>query len=548
MFAWIRAACVAVALISLTGLAWGADEKPAKPKKDDAAQAKSEQKPAADKKEAKKKPVKKAEEKPDADEAKPEGKEEAKAEKPAEKTEEKPAKPTTHTVARETFEIEVKVDGVFESQKMSEIVLRPQEWQGLTLVSAVEHGASVKRGDVLASLELEKIDRALADLRTELKTSQLAIKQAEQELRTLETLAPMDLAAAERSQKQAKEDFDFYKKVFRPLNVRMADFSLKVSGLRLENAKEELAQLEKMYNADDLTEETEQIVLKRARTQVEMAQFSYEAAKIQHEDAMKRELPRTDVTAEESTKRADIAWQRTRTVLPATLERQRLELEKLRVQRARSEERLEKLTADRESMIVKAPADGVVYYGSCDRGRWSSAGSDELRRGTTLQANKVFMTVVAPRPMFVRVNIPEKQLHNVRVGMPATIQPASDPQVKLRGILERVGSVPISAGQFDGRITVTLDDKAEGLMPGMTGEVKLLAYEKKDAVVVPLAAVEDDKTDDQKHYVYTVGDDGEPKKKAVKVGKRTDKQVEILTGLKPGDEILPDASKAKDKK
>ena len=535
MISRLGTACWLIALLSWAMLASGADDSAAKGKKPREKGARSkpaEAKPAAADKKEKEAASAKAEEK------KPE---------PAKETKVEPAKPTTLTVKKGPMKVEVALDGVFEAQKTAELVLRPQEWQGLTVVSAIEHGAVVKRGDVLVSLDLEKIDRALADLRTEMKTSDISIKQAEQELRTLETLTPMDLAAVDRAQKYANDDFGLYKKVIRPLNLRMVEMTLKFAKFRYDWAMDEYKQLEKMYKADDLTEETERMVLKRAEMQVEAAKFSYEAAKIEHEDQLKRDLPRADERVEEATKRINITAERTRVVLPATLEKQRLDLEKLRVARARSEDRLTKLQADRESMTVKAPIDGVVYYGSCDRGKWSASTGEELRRGATVMPNKVFMTVVQARPLSVRVSISEKQLPNVRAGMKATLKPAALPDTRLDAILERVGSVPLTGNNFDGRLTVALSDKAEALMPGMTCEVKVLAYDKKDVLTIPPAALGTDEQDDQKQFVMLVDKDGKSKRQPVKVGKKNDKQVEITSGLKDGEQILPEAPKDKTK-
>ena len=53
------------------------------------------------------------------------------------------------------------------------------------------------------------------------------------------------------------------------LTKRSAANSLKSSEQTLEYQLEELKQLEKMYKEDDLTEETEEIVLKRQRDAVE---------------------------------------------------------------------------------------------------------------------------------------------------------------------------------------------------------------------------------------------------------------------------------------
>jgi len=463
---------------------------------------------------------------------------------PAQGSRTEPPKPATVEVKRQRLKVEATFDGVFEAQQTAELVLRPAEWQGLTVMHAVEHGKTVRRGDVIVALELDKIDRALADLRTELRLSELSLKQAEEELRAIEALAPIDLAAAERAHKQTQEDFELYKGVFRPINIRSAEMMMKLADFRLQNAEEEMEQLEKMYKADDLTEETEKIVLKRAQMQLEVARFNREIAKVQFEDAMKRDIPRTDVRNEEAARRADITWQRTRVLAPVSLEKQRLEVEKLRVARARAEERFAKLSADREQMTVRAPIDGVVYYGACDRGRWGSALGEQLQRGAAIQPNKVFATVVQPRPLAVRFNVAEKQLINARAGMKATIKPAALPEVRLEGIVDRVAAVPHGGGMFDAKITLAAEKSAESLMPGMTGEVKVLAYDKPDAVVVPAAAVATDEDDDRKHFVYLMAE-GTPKKQPIEIGRKTDKLVEVLSGLAPGQQVLAEAPKEK---
>ncbi len=80
-------------------------------------------------------------------------------------------------------------------------------------------------------------------------------------------------------------------------------------------------------------------------------------------------------------------------------------------------------------------------------------------------------------------------------------------------------------------------------MPGMTCKVKLVSYLKKDAISVPLKAVATDEMDEQKHFVYVQPKTGKPRKQAVTLGQKTEKQVEILKGLAEGDKILAEAPK-----
>jgi len=449
-------------------------------------------------------------------------------------------KSATHTVQKEPLKIEVALDGVFEAQEMSEISLDLDVWTMLTVVSAVEHGTRVKQGDLLVSLEREKIDRAISDLRAEHETSDLALKLAEQQLLTLEKTTPMNLAEGERSQKEVHEDLDYYFKVSRPMALESAEFSLKWSQENFAYQQEELRQLEKMYQADDLTEETEEIILRRARNDLARAKFSLKQSKIYHDRTVKVLMPRDDVAVKEAAQRVGLLWNETKVALPLTLKQQRLALEKLKLQRARSEENLKKLLADRAAMTVNAPMAGVVYYGKCVQGRFSGSpsGSSSLRAGVNLMPKQVLMTIVKPRPMAVLTNVVESQLHQVRAGIKGTAVPTGYPDVKLTAIVERVASIPTGSGSFDSRITVALDEKAETLMPGMTCKVTLVSYENKEALTVPPKCLKTDEVDEEKHYVYLLDKAGKPQKQYVTLGKRTAAKVEILKGLSEKDEVL----------
>lgn len=454
------------------------------------------------------------------------------------------AKPATWKVEKRLLRVEVSLDGVFEAAEKAEIRLRLDEWSGLTVLKAVEHGAVVHRGDLLVTLETKDIDRAIADLKEQLKFDDIALAQTERELDVLRKTTPLDVEAHRRSRQFAAEDYDFYKKVARPLAVRAAEFSLKSAEQYLEYEEEELRQLEKMYKADDLTEETEEIVLKRARNSVERARFNLERARVLTDRTLKVEIPRDDLAMADAAKKADWNTALQAAALPLVLQKKELDLAKARLQRQRAGERLEKLLADRERMIVKSPIDGVVYYGACDGGKWSGydTARESLRPGGSLVMNRAFMTVVKPRPLVVRAGVPEKQLHQVRPGVAGTVKPSGYPDRKLHAIVERVSPVP-AGGNFDARLTVAAAGDGDEIVAGMTCQAVLVAYEKADAICVPPTALGSDETDPDKKHVFVVGKDGKSQRREVVVGRRTDKLVEIVKGLAAGEEVLRECPK-----
>ena len=60
---------------------------------------------------------------------------------------------------------------------------------------------------------------------------------------------------------------------------------------------------------------------------------------------------------------------------------------------------------------------------------------------------------------------------------------------------------------------------------------KLTPYQKADALVVPPKTVFADPQNEEEKVVYLLDKEGKSEKRTVKVGKQTDKQVEILKGL-----------------
>lgn len=450
------------------------------------------------------------------------------------------AKPATTKVRKGPVRVALSLKGVVESGQMAEISLRPEaSTLPLTVEKAVEHGTAVKKGDVLVELDPEKIDQAIKDLEVERALADLALKQAERELPILEKFAPLDLAAAERAKARADEDLARFLQIDRPLEELSAQFQMKSSEFSLEYARDELSQLEKMYRSKDLTEETERLILKRHQFQVEMAEFQVKSAETTRDRTFKVTLPRQEQAERDAADRQALALQKVKDTQELEVGQKRLALAKLRHDGKRGEEKLAKLREDRKLYTVLAPADGVVFYGRSTFGQWAAASTvaPKLQKGGVLTPGEVFLTVVAPRPAFVRAAVEEKDLHDLRPKLRGKAVPAGYPG---RGVPARVASVspvPVSPGNFEARVDLDLGEGDDAVMPGMACTVKLVAYEKDQALTVPTSAVFADDADDSQ-YVYATREGGKPEKKAVKVGRAAGDRTEILDGLREGDELL----------
>jgi HlyD family secretion protein len=449
----------------------------------------------------------------------------------------------TYTVKKGPFKVDLIFDGVFESRQNTEIIIHPETWSDWTVQTAIEHGTSVKQGDTLIEFDTSKIDEDIRDQEADRKLAQLSIDQLASEIRLLEQSMPLDLKEAEHGSRRAADDLNQFLKQDRDLFQRKADFTVKMAGDYLDYAKEELKQLEKMYKGDDITKETEEIVLKRTRDQVERMQFNDDLTKIEHDKTLKIELPRREELLRENTDRTAMQLQKATTSLPITLDEQRLELEKRKLERAKSDEKLAKLRHDRELMKVTSPSDGLVYFGACVRGRWSQGDQlmRKLRKGGHILPDEVVLTIVDPNSMFVRVEVPEKDLWQLRRGLTGVTTPEGYSEQHLPACLDEFRLVPGSDGKYSAVVLVDFARLPKDISipsAGMNCKTKLTAYSSGEALTVAAKAVQTDAQNDEQKYVWLVGADGKPTRRDVKLGHRTDKLVEIAEGLVAGDKVL----------
>lgn len=469
--------------------------------------------------------------------AKPEAKEAPKTEskEPAktEKTEPK-EKPPVLKAAKGSLKIKANLDGVFESASMTPIKVVPKSWTDLTVQEAAAHGQKVKKGDSLVKFETEKLEEQISDLETERNGAKLAFELAEADLKNARETTPIRLETARRTQKVSTEDYDYFVSIGRSQREKASSYNLKGAEQRLENANEELDQLQKMYKADDITEETEEIVLKRQKYQVDYAQYALEAVKLSVKRELEVLLPRENETLKTQKREQDLALQLAEISLPRNLAKKEIDFEKLKRDQKRAEKKLNELKQDLAAIKVTAPADGVVYYGAVENGKLTTGAqvAKKLIQGGKVAPQEVFMTVVDPEKLVIKSTVTEADLANLKAGLKGKASPTAAPDRKLDVEIEDISFFPLPTGGYEAKMTVNKAE-AERLVPGMTCKV---AFEdlQKNALLVPKDAVI---TEGTTKVVYLAKADGTHEKKTVKTGESDEKNIEIVDGLAEGDQF-----------
>jgi multidrug efflux pump subunit AcrA (membrane-fusion protein) len=464
-------------------------------------------------------------------------------------------KPPTYKVEKKPFKIELTVKGMLDSEETAEISYRPHLMvnlppsQGpLTIRKVLAHGTAVKKGDVLVVFDSTKLDEVIDDLEKQKKNSEASLRLAEEELPLFEKSQPVDLASTEAAKKRADEELKYFLDIGKAHMEKEVEMYVRMAKFFHEYAEEELRQLEKMYKANDLTEDTEKIILRRYRERVEQAAFYYKSALIERDYVLKHTLPHREQLLKEDQVKQDLQFDKTRKTQALTLLQKQLNLVRMRNDRDKDAARLEKLKKDRAAMTVVAPIDGIVYHGRFARGRWSGAESMEGRLVPhgTVQPDEVFMTVVKAGPVFVHLTVDEKDVHLLKPGLEGKAKLLVNPDRKLPARVAKVSSVPESPGKFEAKVTLDRDADNAVLMPGMACSVKFVPYSKKEALVIPTKSLHEE---DDRFFVDVLAKDGKHTRREVTPGRADGDNTEILNGLQEGEEILLDrpAKKSSDK-
>ena len=443
-----------------------------------------------------------------------------------------------HLVKAGSFVQKIKVSGTVESTVETPIEMNLKRWGDMTVIKALPHGAIVKKGDTLIELETKDILKKIDDLALGMPAKELELAAAILELESAEKLTPLALAKALREKTQAEQDLVHFEDKSRPMQERAAREDVKEVVEALAYAEEELNQLKKMYEKDDLTEETEEIILRRAENTVLRYKWTLEQTEARSQRALDTQIPREHEALKSNLEATQINWRAGEKSLRDGLLKKREETSAKRREFEELQKTLVEMKGDLAGMKVVAPHDGIVYYGASQRGKWTTATTVDrkLIPGGKLAMREIVMTVVDPAKVQVRLSLNEDQLKDLAEGQSGPLQLKWKPDFKFDSKVASILYVPFPDKTFDAILKVEIPAEAPALMPGMTADAEISVYEKKDAIVIPKSAItkEDDKE-------AVKGKDGQPL--IVKTGRSQGDKVEILEGLKVGDTIQLSAAR-----
>jgi len=484
---------------------------------------------------------------------------ETKPDAPQAPAESEKSKSDAHTVKTNRFVYEVRVDGTLMPSEAKPIIAAPKRFSSLRITSIEPNASYIKKGEPILTFDLTDLEKQIENYEKSIIEKELGLLRATNELTSLKKLTPMQMAENKRALERAKDDLDYLLETRIPLGKESIEREVLGAERSLAYSNEELRQLEKMYTDDDLTEETEEIVLKRTRWAVEGAEFRLKNAQIDAERQLKVGIPRQINDAKEEVAKREINLALAEVELPAALEQKKLEVAALEKGLNDYRDALAELKADQEHLAsMTAPIDGIVLYGDWTEARPPSNVADVQRRlliGSAFGVHSTLLTVVSAAPGSIAVSLPEQHRSLVNWSGEAAESPGESGRY---ATLKASNSTAFGVGiksisptlQPDNTYAtiLTMDSNAIAgeaslAATGMNASVTLIDYASPEAIVIPPSFVHSKfETGKLIRYVHLLGDDDKTTTETpVTYQRATKENVEILTGLKAGDKIAKEA-------
>ncbi|MFB3882250.1 MAG: efflux RND transporter periplasmic adaptor subunit [Armatimonadota bacterium] len=389
------------------------------------------------------------------------------------------------------------------------------------IVKLAMNGAEVKKGDIIAVLDVPRMARrvraqereyqqALDGLETKkrelastVQRAELKVAQTRGELEQFRAQQQVELTGKRSQKEKDAADLALSQQRFER-QKKLADEGL-VPGREVELAEAQL--------------KARQFALERETKDLELAEAKSAADELNKEAALKE--AESEVARAKSAQESEIA--------NAEME---LQMRKQQLDRVRDE--FGKST-------IKSPADGIVVLEQ----EWQGRGMQRrpLQPGDQVWEQRPIGTIADLSKMRVDIELNQEQARQVKLKQPALITVDAVPGVTFEGKVSEVSQtgsesslpgtgIPSTERTFAAKVDIKALKRAK-LRPGMTAQTRIIVEKVGQAVSIPLECVFE--RDDRPIVFVRRGRDFLPVQ--VELGARNDEAVVIRKGLKGGEQV-----------
>ncbi|MFN0059854.1 MAG: hypothetical protein ACKVX7_15455 [Planctomycetota bacterium] len=438
------------------------------------------------------------------------------------------------------FKRTVERPGVVRPAAATELRIELEAYAGeLLLREITEHGTPVNKGDIVARLDTRGIEKQIEASEREAISARVRYEAAVERDQLENAAARSELDRARTAFARSERALKAYLEQELEYARRERELSNQNWNAGIDDQKEELAQLEAMYRADELVDATEEIVLKRSRRQLANTLASFQL----YQD---RQRLAVDVTEAHETasrqeavdaQRAELARREERLAIDRRIAED--EIRKARQAAEDASERLEELQRDAAQFAIRAPQSGTLLHGAA-REQLPNSLPAHWQPYASVPARAVFLTIANADAWEVAVEIPESLVTDLKPGTAVEVAAVDASAPRVIGTLRyKTYPAPRGAGApesvFDG--VVTFDRKLTGWVNGQRAKVSISMNAIANALVIPKRALV---RSGGANFVYSSASSPTEgaKRCAVELGPEQGDEVVVKSGLVSGQKVL----------
>ena len=170
---------------------------------------------------------------------------------------------------------------------------------------------------------------------------------------------------------------------------------------------------------------------------------------------------------------------------------------------------------------LKASIDGVII-------------ERNATAGELVDKSKAIYTISDPAQLWAIAEVKERDIAAVKLGQDAAFTTLAYPDEKFHGKVVLIGN-QVEAGSRTVEVRIAVDNADGRLKPGMFADVEIITTILDNVLLIPDSALE---TDGENQIVFVALDANKFEKRVVKLGLEQSGRVQILNGVKAGENIV----------
>ncbi|MDD5064788.1 MAG: efflux RND transporter periplasmic adaptor subunit [Phycisphaerae bacterium] len=421
-------------------------------------------------------------------------------------------------------------------QAREQIILKCEVEGKTTILTLVEEGTRVKKGDLLVELDSSALLDERVDHEIRVQNTEAAFVGARENLAVAENQAKSDIDKAALAFDFAKQDLRKYVEG-EYLNQR------KEMESEITLAKEELQTAEEKLKWSQKLKEKEYI----SQTELQIDELSAHKGELNLELAENNlrlledfTHPRNLAKLESDVNQAEMALERTSRKAKADVVQAEADLKAKESEFQRQKDKLKKNEEQIAKTKIYAPADGLVIYATSAKTQGWRGNQEPLIEGREVREQEELIYLPTATAVKAVVKVHETSLQKVKPGLPVVVTVDALPGKTFTGRVEKIA--PLPDGQMiwmnpDLKVyntEVYLDGEGDYLRTGMSCKAEIIIEEYDDVMYIPVQAVL--RVGGEPTVYVQKGGEFEPRK--IKIGLDNNRMMRILEGLKEGEVVL----------